>query len=60
MGGRSVQAFRYETFTEFRGQFDGRSKVTSWIDPATKAIVKTRGVLNVTSAFGRYSTSFAT
>lgn len=60
VGGRSVQAFRYETFTDFRGQFNGRSKVETWIDPATKAIVKTRGVLNVTSAFGRYSTSFGT
>ena len=60
VGGRSVQAFRVQTFTNFRGQFNGRSKVETWIDPATKAIVKTRGVLNVTSAFGRYSTSFAT
>ena len=60
VGGRSVQAFHYQTFTDFRGQFSGRSKVDTWIDPATKAIVKTDGVLNVTSAFGRYSTSFKT
>jgi hypothetical protein len=60
VGGRSVQAYRIQTFTDFRGQFQGRSKIETWIDPATKAIVKTRGVLNVTSAFGRYSTSFGT
>ncbi|MDQ3941319.1 MAG: hypothetical protein M3238_08215 [Actinomycetota bacterium] len=60
VGGRSVRAFRVQTFTAFRGQFSGRSKIDTWIDPATKAIVRTRGVLNVTSAFGRYSTSFAT
>ena len=60
VGGRTVRAFRVETFTDFRGQFNGRSKIDTWIDPATKAVVKSKGVLNVTSAFGRYSTSFAT
>jgi hypothetical protein len=60
VGGRTVQAFRVETITDFRGQFNGRSKIETWIDPATKAIVQTDGVLNVNSAFGRYSTSFST
>ena len=58
-GGR-VDAYKITTDTQFHGQFEGRSRLTAWIDPQTQAIVKTDGVLNVTSAFGRYSTLFHT
>ncbi|HET7482755.1 MAG TPA: hypothetical protein VFK89_07835 [Actinomycetota bacterium] len=59
-GAGEVDAFKVVTDTEFHGQFDGRSRVTAWIDPRTEAIVKTNGALNVTSSFGRYSTVFRT
>ncbi len=60
VGGRSVSAYRVETTTEFRGDFEGKSRLTAYVDPDTKAIVATDGVLNVTSNFGRYSTVFET
>lgn len=60
VNGRSVRAFRIETDTTFRGQFDGRSVVTVWFDPETKTPIKTDGSLNVKSAFGRYNTEFQT
>lgn len=55
-----VQAIVIDTLTRFRGEFEGTSEVTFWFDPATKAIVKTRGNLDVDSAFGRYNTEFTT
>jgi hypothetical protein len=60
IGGKRVQAFKIVTSTDFHGQFEGRSRINAWIDPRTQAIVKTDGVLNVTSTFGRYSTVFHT
>lgn len=60
VGGRSVSAYRVETTTEFRGDFQGKSRLTAYVDPDTKALVATEGVLNVTSNFGRYSTVFET
>ena len=60
VGNKSVKAFPVATTTEFRGDFEGRSKITTYIDPRTKAIVAAKGVLNVTSQFGRYSTLFET
>jgi hypothetical protein len=58
VGGRSVQAFRLETVTHFRGEFDGSAIVTIWIDPATAAPVKTVGKLDVKSFFGEYRSQF--
>ena len=60
VGGRSVSVYRVETTTEFRGDFEGKSRITVYVDPDTKAIVATQGVLNVASNFGRYSTVFET
>ncbi len=60
IGGRNVDAYRIETTTEFRGDFEGKSRIIAYIDPDTKAIVATDGVLNVTSRFGRYTTVFET
>lgn len=58
--GRTVEAIRVETSTRFRGDFKGRANATVWVDPRTKALVKTAGNLNVASAYGRYATGFAT
>jgi hypothetical protein len=60
VGGRSVTAYRIDTNTEFRGDFQGKSSVTAYYDVDTKALIAADGVLNVTSQFGRYSTAFET
>ncbi|MDQ3963954.1 MAG: hypothetical protein M3277_08615 [Actinomycetota bacterium] len=59
VGGRMVQAFPLRSVTHFRGDFDGTSTVTVWIDPATAAIVKTKGGIDVDSFFGRYRSEFS-
>ncbi len=58
VGGRSVQAFPLHSVTHFRGDFDGTSTVTVWIDPATAAAVKTKGGIDVDSFFGTYRSEF--
>lgn len=60
VGGRGVTAYRIDTATEFRGDFQGKSSVTAYYDVDTKALIAAKGVLNVTSQFGRYSTAFDT
>ena len=60
IGGRRVAAYPVQTDVEFRGDFEGKSRITAYIDPDTKAIVATDGALNVTTRFGRYSTVFET
>lgn len=60
VNGQSVRAFRIETETNFRGQFDGKSIATVWFDPETKTVVKSDGMLDVKSEFGRYNTEFST
>lgn len=60
VGRRNVDAYRVDTDTEFRGDFEGKSRITTYVDPSTKAIVAAKGVLNVTSQFGRYTTVFDT
>lgn len=60
VGGRTVTAYRIDTSTEFRGDFQGKSSVTAYYDVDTKALIAAEGVLNVTSQFGRYSTAFDT
>ena len=60
VNGRSVLAYPVETTTKFRGDFEGRSRITAYVDDNSKAIVATEGVLNVTSQFGRYTTVFET
>ena len=60
VNGRSVKAAKLQTSTRFRGDFEGTANATIWVDPKTKAIVKTAGNLAVDSDFGSYSTGFAT
>jgi hypothetical protein len=60
VAGRAVRAWQVATTTDFRGEFNGRAKTLSWIDPATKAIVKLSGSIDVTSTYGRYVTEFST
>lgn len=58
VGGRTVQAFPLHTVTNYRGEFDGSSTTTVWVDPATAAVVKTDGEINVKSFFGTYRSNF--
>ncbi len=58
VGGGAVNAYRVVTATDFRGEFEGRADITLWIDPATKAIVKSVGQMRLRSAFGGYNTDF--
>lgn len=60
VGGRSVSAYPVRMRMELSGDFDGKSDATTWVDPRTRSIVATSGALNVSSAFGRYSTVFRT
>ena len=57
---RTVQAVKLDTRTNFHGDFEGSANLTVWIDPDTRAILKTAGNLSVSSSFGDYSTGFAT
>lgn len=58
--GRAVRTFQVATTTEFEGEFTGEAKTLSWIDPATKAVVKLSGSVDLDSAYGRYATEFST
>ncbi len=60
VGGEAVTAYPVETTTEFRGDFEGRSRITTYVDPRSKAVIAAEGVLNVTNQFGRYTTVFNT
>jgi hypothetical protein len=60
VAGKTVDAFRIQTETTFRGQFDGKSKVFLWFDPDTKTVVKSDGMIDVESTFGRYRSDFQT
>lgn len=58
VGGRTVQAFPLHAVTHYRGEFDGSSTTTVWVDPATAAVVKTVGEISVESFFGKYRSNF--
>lgn len=58
VGGRVVQAWPLHVETTFRGDFEGTSDVVVWVDPATAAIVKSSGRIDVSSFFGEYRTNF--
>ena len=60
VGGRTITVYPVDTTTEFRGDFEGKSTITTYFDADTKAVVAADGVLNVTSQFGRYTTVFET
>lgn len=58
VGGRVVQAWPLHVETTFRGDFEGTSDVVVWVDPATAAIVRSSGRIDVSSFFGEYRTNF--
>ena len=60
VGGAAVQAFKIVYEMTFKGEFDGTSSGTVWVDPATKAVVNASGILDLRSAFGRYTTEGTT
>jgi hypothetical protein len=59
VNGRAVRAFQVATTTRFEGEFEGEAKTLTWVDPATKAIVKLSGAVDLTSTYGRYVTEFS-
>lgn len=59
-GGRSVEAFRLDSVTRFRGEFDGRAAATYLVDPDTRAVVGSQGHMKVSSTFGDFETTFKT
>lgn len=60
VSGRSVLAYKIQTSTTFRGEFDGSSETQVWIDPRTRVAVRTSGLLRLKSNFGGYNTAFQT
>lgn len=60
VAGRARRAFQVATTTRFKGEFNGEAKTLTWIDPATKAVVKLSGSADLTSTYGRYITEFST
>lgn len=59
-GGRTVEAYRIETLTNFRGELAGKASIVMWFDPVTKAVVRTNGALNLRASYGSYNTTFET
>lgn len=60
VGGSAVQAFKIVYDMTFRGEFNGTSEGTVWVDPATRVAVATSGRLDLESSFGRYTTESRT
>jgi len=59
VNGGAVRVFQVATTTRFEGEFQGEAKTLTWVDPATKAIVKLSGAIDLTSTYGRYVTEFS-
>jgi hypothetical protein len=59
IGGASVGTVKVSSVMTFTGEFEGEAKTLTWVDPATKATVKTSGSLDMTSAYGRYEMDFS-
>ncbi|MEA2498362.1 MAG: hypothetical protein QOH26_767 [Actinomycetota bacterium] len=58
VGGKVIQTMKVFTVTNYRGELRGRSDIASWVDPQTLAVVKSKGVVNLDSDLGSYSTRF--
>jgi hypothetical protein len=60
VGGRDFRAFKVSTTTTFRGEFEGSSDAQVWIDPDTRAVLRTSGLLRLKTDLGGYNTAFQT
>jgi hypothetical protein len=60
VSGATVRAMKVETNTTFSGEYDGEAHIVAWIDPATRAVVRASGEVDLKSTFGRYHTRFTT
>lgn len=60
VNGKAVDAYRIETLTHFRGEYDGKASVVLWFDVQSKTIVRTNGALSLKASYGSYSTTFET
>lgn len=60
VNGRDTRAFKLETNEHFSGEYRGTAAVTVWVDPATKAVVKTSGALHLENSIGSYDTTLTT
>jgi hypothetical protein len=59
VGNATVQGWPVRSRTTFTGEFEGRADVVTWIDPATAAVVKIAGEIDVESVFGSYRSEFS-
>ena len=60
VGGKTIDAYRVETLTNFRGDLKGKASIVTWVDAKTRAIVATNGALNLSASYGSYNTNFET
>lgn len=60
VGDRVYPTFVIDTSATFRGEYRGGTEMRVWIDPRTKAILRTDGNLHVDSQYGSYETEFVT
>lgn len=60
VGKSAVEAIQLDTRTQFRGDYEGEARITVWVDPRTRAVVRTDGHMRLRSAFGSYATDFVT
>lgn len=60
VGDRTVDAYRIETLSHFRGEYKGKGSVVIWFDAASKTIVRTNGALDLKASYGSYQTTFET
>lgn len=60
VSGRSIEAFKVSTATTFRGEFEGTSDAQVWVDPKTRAVLRTSGLLRLKTNLGGYNTAFQT
>lgn len=58
--GVSIDAFRLDTITRFRGELEGRAVATVWVDPATNLVIASNGEMHISTPFGRYNSAFET
>lgn len=55
----AMRTFRIVTVTDFHGEFEGRSRVTAWIDPSERTLVRSVGKARLRNSFGSYETRFS-
>ena len=60
VGGRTIETFKIDTMTRFRGQFRGTLWSVVWVDPETATTIRTHGKLRIATDYGRLNSNFDT